>query len=158
MRADHEINHQNPTWQEGATATLSIPWMEDGETFLERIWARALINGEYQVCSIPFFCYSLGIGDIVEANERGFVTAVLQRSGRGVLRVWSKREAWELRSNDLEALSNLGVLIEQNSPHLLALDVATQEIADRVIEFLEPLEAAGDLEYEVGWLPWLAND
>lgn len=110
---------------------------------------------KFQVCCIPFFRYSLSLGDIVLADEGNSVTEVVERSGRGVLRVWSAAGAWEERGPDISVLSEAGALIEQNSPHLISLDVATQEIADRVIAYLEPLEAKDDLEYEVGWLPWL---
>lgn len=114
-----------------------------------------MAENRYVVCCIPLFCYRLALGDVVSTDEEHVLNEVVESSGRGVLRVLSEGAPWTERQGVLDRLTELGALIEPGADILIALDVATQEIAERVIEFLEPLEAAGDLEYEIGWLPWL---
>ncbi len=99
-----------------------------GECEWEQLWAKKLSINSFKICCIPFFCYGLALGDIVEtasdtACGRDYmVTSVVEKSGNFTLRIMFSREcAEDLRLGIIKELRLSGCILEWYSEYLLGV-------------------------------------
>lgn len=151
------VVHPKPAWRDRANFIIMGKFDSGGSPSgpsMEQLWARQVDNFQFAICCIPFFLYDLALDDIVTTEMLGedqyVIDSVVQRSGRFVFRVWLSE------STDAEELSSLltqvGCLIERPSDvsRLLAIDAATEEMAQRVADILQEREDSGQIHYETG--------
>ena len=102
-----------------------------------------------RLSSIPFFAYDLALGDVVETTERFELARVLEPSGRYVFRVWLGDSSL---SGDAVAneLVEIGAVVEWSSANLLAIDASSEDLAQRIADYLHERERQGQLTYETG--------
>lgn len=151
------VVHSKPVWRDRANFIIMGKIDSGGSPSgpsIEQLWAPQVDNFQFAICCIPFFLYDLALDDIVttgmSGEEQYVIDSVVQRSGRFVFRVWLSE------STDAEELSSLltqaGCLIEMPSEvsRLLAIDAATEEMAQRVADILQEREDSGQIHYETG--------
>lgn len=149
--------HPKPVWRDRANFIIMGRIDSGGPVSgpsTEQLWARQVDDFQFEICCIPFFLYNLALGDIVATGTLGedqyLIDSVMKESGRFVFRVWLGE------STDPDELSNLlaqaGCLLERqtDTSRLLAIDAATEEIAQRVADILQNRENSGQIHYETG--------
>jgi hypothetical protein len=147
--ADVEAIHLDPAWRDQADFIIGARVDGDDLTDSEQLWARQLGDQTFEICCIPFFTYGLALGDVVETGADYTVKRVLKASGHHTYRVWfgeSRRD----RESVAEDLAALGALLEWSSAHLLAVDAANTEVAERIIAYLGEAAKHRRLEFEAG--------
>jgi hypothetical protein len=148
--------HRDPVWRDRADFAFDAKLPdEDSARRFEQLWARELGDGEFEICCIPFFVYDLALADRVvavsDASGRYFLDRVVYRSGRYVFRVWFGGSDTSL-DRYVRDLEGLGALMEWGSPELLAVDARDEVMAQRVADYLQGRENAGELAFETGRL------
>jgi len=138
-----------PVWRNSANFIIAAELPAGLAAGTEQLWARHLDGNRYQVCCIPFFIYDLALGDLVETDSEHVVKRVLEKSGRLVFRVWFS-PAHQSSPDIVEALEQLGSLLEWSSRGLLAVDAANEVQGQRISGFLATQERMGRLTYETG--------
>lgn len=151
------IVHPNPAWGDSANFIIRgrIDTGDSGSgPSIEQLWARQIDEFQFVVCCIPFFVYNLALGDVVTTGTFGedkyVIDSVVEKSGRFVFR------AWLSQLSDVDELSGLltneGCLVERpsDSSRLLALDAATEQMAQRIADILQELEDSDRIHYETG--------
>jgi hypothetical protein len=142
------VSHMFPIWRREADYLLHAHVDDESGPIIEQLWAKELSNNRFKICCIPSFTFELALGDIVEARE-GIITRVVEPSGRFVYRIWSD-DGWDGKFEILLKIEQLGGLMEPCSPHLTAIDAATEQIAEALVEYLAEQEDAGLLTYASG--------
>lgn len=149
--------HANPIWRERANFIIGAKCSEDASTVREweQLWSRRISGKRFEICCIPFFVYSLALGDEVEvAPEWGLpymVQRVVKHAGHYTFRVWFEDTAPPNTREEVSAeVTRLGCLVEWSSDNLLAVDASSQEQAQLVADILESREKRGHLVYETG--------
>ena len=120
--------HLRPVWAAEADflimAVLPDPPLEGK---WEQLWTQRVSEDEFRVCCIPFFIYGIALGDVVRTtpqNGKKFVIEqVTQRSGRGVLRFWTKHARPEHIARLHAVINQSCYLAESYGEHLLAIDL-----------------------------------
>ena len=136
--------HENPVWRDGANYVNLVAEADGG---VEQVWSRALRDGTFELCCIPFFLYDFSLSDIFTVNESLELT-VLKRNGRFTYRVWIP-ESSDSGDLVLSFMQDHGLLFETYG-RLIAIDAPGYKQAAELVEFLTSLEARGVLEYESG--------
>src|SRR5262245_53635369 len=94
------IVHATPALRERGDTTLPIHLGHGhppASGRFEVLWCRKLADSRYELCCVPFFVYSLALGDVIEVEARdgeqgGYdITRVIERSGHATLRAWFGR-------------------------------------------------------------------
>lgn len=126
--ASEIATHDAPAWQERANFIIFADLSSAGMPGRwEQLWARQLGEAEFELCCIPYFTYSLALGDRVRTQPSGgrryVVAEVHARSGRRVLRLWLKEAQARGKECVLRYLESSSPLHEWSSDNLLAIDV-----------------------------------
>jgi hypothetical protein len=124
----------------------------------EQLWAKKLGSNRFEICCIPFFCYGLSLGDIVETwtdidcGGDYMIRSVVTKSGNFTLRVLFARGCPEdLRLRIISELRLGGCVLEWYSEHLLGISVHSEEVLARTRDALDTWQVQGVIEYETGW-------
>jgi hypothetical protein len=143
------IGHTHPVWKhkaDGFIYALSEP--VDEQPYLEQLPVQWLSSKHAQVCAIPFDCYGIELGDVVEVESIRFLPvarAVAIRSGYKVYRVLLT----ELNLSEQDALQaflrSQNCLTEQRGA-LLAIAVRPTADVAAVRDYLDSLEARAQAE------------
>ena len=154
---DSEIaTHGNPTWRDRSDFIIFADIAREGLPLrLEQLWARQVTLGRFEICCIPFFAYDIALGDEVETEARGgrryVVRRVVKRSGRYTFRAWfGDSSSPHARDELIQELLAFGCELEWSSLNLLAIDAATDDLAQAVADKLDERERNGNLVYETG--------
>ena len=149
---DYEARHNEPVWRQRANFIIAADISANPEKReWEQLWARLVDGDRFEICCIPFFVYDLALGDQVEVDENHVLRRVVQPSGHYTFRVWfgeSKDPAG--RDRVIEVLRSKGCEYEWSSENLLAIDAATQSIAQETADVLAELQTEGRLTFETG--------
>jgi hypothetical protein len=116
----------------------------------EAMWAIKRDTG-YEIDNIPFYVQELALGDVISAQPDAggalWYSELIQPSGHSTLHLWfaHEKDVAPVR----ETLRQLGCASEVSDlPRLVAVDVPPEVPYERVKEFLERCEGAGQLEYQ----------
>ena len=115
----------------------------------ERLWARPLEDGSFELDNIPFFVRGISVGDVVAARpgEGEFVfSELVLESGNSTLRVIVFDEAHVEKVR--RQLQELGCATELNVSKMLGVDVPPQVDLQAVRTWLMEMQSAGALEFE----------
>ena len=157
--ADQVYVHLQPALRERAnfiigmrcgTATNQCEW--------EQLWAKKIGANRFEICCIPFVCYGLSLGDIVETSadidcgREYMVSGVVTTSGNFTLRVFFLREcAEDMRLRIISELRFGGCVLEWYSEHLLGVSVHSEELLARTRDAMDVWRQQGVIVYETGW-------
>jgi len=149
--------HDSPVWRDRANYILQADLGAHGlPGRFEQLWSRDLGEGRFEICCLPFFTYGYALGDVVrlEPSTGPFETVlgpIVTRSERALLRVAFRGQADQ--HEDLHAS-----LAASDRPHewrgggLVAIDI-DGSVPDVIWQTVEPLRAAGAVEWEWGRPP-----
>lgn len=150
------VVHMSPVWRARANFVIRAD-IEEGDLprRVEQLWARQLGAIHFEICCIPFFVYDLALGDEVETGAEGERRYVIERvvkpSGRYTFRAWfGDTSRPQARDEVIAELRALGSELEWYSNNLLAVDAASEELAQLAADLLYKREQSGDLVYETG--------
>ncbi|HTI76043.1 MAG TPA: DUF4265 domain-containing protein [Mycobacterium sp.] len=152
-QADVYIQHAAPIWRDRMNFVFDAA-LPDATNELEQLVGRQVADTEFELCCIPFFLYNVSLGDIVATNEDYLFERVVRPSGRFTFRVWfgkdsgAKNAPKDRVAAELEL--ELGALLEWHGSSLLAVDAENGEVAQKVADYLQARETAGELTYETG--------
>ncbi|KFA94690.1 DUF4265 domain-containing protein [Archangium violaceum] len=115
----------------------------------ERLWARPLEDGLFELDNIPFFVRGISVGDVVAARPgEGEVvfSELVRESGNSTLRVivFDETHVEKVRRQFQE----LGCSTELNVSKMLGVDVPPQVDLQAVRTWLMEMQSAGALEFE----------
>jgi hypothetical protein len=120
----------------------------------ERVYAKTLANGNYEIDNIPFFIYGISCGDEISAqlvdDQLAFEQLVV-RSGNSTFRLISKRK--EDSPKIREIVRELGCPSEMNARlNLIAVEVPSSVSIQPFIDYIVTAKAHEELDYEEGAL------
>ncbi|WNG46390.1 DUF4265 domain-containing protein [Archangium minus] len=115
----------------------------------ERLWARPLGEGLFEIDNIPFFVRGISVGDVVAAQQgKGEVvfSELVRASGNSTLRiiVFDESHVEEVRRQ----IQALGCSTELNVSKMLGVDVPPRIDLQAVREWLMEKQSSGTLEFE----------
>jgi hypothetical protein len=116
----------------------------------ERLWARRLDDGSFEIDNIPFFVRGISAGDVVAAQQENgeevVFSELLSASGSSTLRiiVFDESHVADVRRR----LQELGCSTELNVSKMLAVDVPAQVDLQAVRSWLMEQQSSGALEFE----------
>lgn len=115
----------------------------------ESLWAKK-VGDDYVIDNIPFFCYGISWGDIIEAksiDEELHFISHLKSSGHQTIRIIPAKR--DIVSDITRELKELGCDTEYDDHHrLIAVDVPPSSSFKTVLAYLNQAESDGILEYE----------
>ncbi|MFF4535538.1 DUF4265 domain-containing protein [Streptomyces aureus] len=111
----------------------------DLEKSIEQLWLSKA-EGGYEVCCIPFWAYGLALGDVVAVSDNGYISGIVRKSGRRVLRVLflEPRPSMDSRVPLRSVLESAGLLSEWNGDRHVAIDVPDESAMRQVYDVLNP--------------------
>lgn len=130
---------------------------ESGGIARERLWAKALGDGTYELENSPFHVYGVSYKDVVSAlldnDDQLISTGVVRRGGHSTYRV--KLPIGKGDGYFLEFWPRLGQMgctyeVAAGRRRLYAIDIPPGISVHAVYSILESLEAAGVWEFEEG--------
>jgi len=115
----------------------------------ERLWARRLEQGLFELDNIPFFVRDISAGDVVSAREGDgevVFSGVVRESGNSTLRVivFDATQVEEIRRQ----LQSFGCSTELNVSKMLGVDVPAPIDLQAVRTWLMEQQSSGVLEFE----------
>ena len=115
----------------------------------ERLWARPLGEGLFEIDNIPFFVRDISVGDVVAAQQgdgEAVFSALVRVSGNSTLRVivFDATHVEEIRRR----LHEFGCSTELNVSKMLGVDVPAQVDLHAVRTWLMEEQSSGTLEFE----------
>jgi hypothetical protein len=122
----------------------------------ERVWAKPLGSGEYEVRNSPWYAKGISFRDVVFCSglseaDLPIVREVVRRSGHLTYRVFFPETTPAAdRRAALDAINAVGGSWEQGLGQLYSIDVAPDLDAVRVVDLLAVLEDQGTLSWESG--------
>jgi hypothetical protein len=149
---DYEATHQEPAWRDRANFIVAADISDSPERKKwEQLWARQIAENRFEICCIPFFAYDLALGDEVETTEDYVIQKLVRPSGHYTFRAWfGNSPDADCRDKVVTSLLNLGCELEWSSQNLLAIDAATQDVAQAAADQLSAFEQDHQIEYETG--------
>lgn len=116
----------------------------------ERLWARRLDDGSFELDNIPFFVREISAGDVVTAQQENgeevVFSELVRASGSSTLRIIVFDES---RVEDVRRrLQEVGCSTELNVSKMLAVDVPPQVDLQAVRTWLLEEQSSGTLEFE----------
>ena len=148
----------SPQSDEGWTL-ITFPLQPDDHGYLrqatERMWARRLYDGMFELGNIPIYAFDVSLGDVIATRAEGddvVFDHVAQHGGHATLRV-GMRLAVE-GSALLGPLRGLGCTVNRTRlPDLFTIDVPPEADYVRIVAALEQKVEDGWWEFEEGAVP-----
>lgn len=113
----------------------------------EQLWAQRINEHEFRICCIPFFTFGVALGDIVHTAPQGgkqyVIDHVAHRSGRGVLRFWTKNATPASVARVQAVLARENQLSEIYGEHLLVIDFDSGQTDPEIDALLAEASALG---------------
>ena len=135
---------------------FNIEHNEDGypPDSCERLWAKPLVNGNYEIDNIPFFVYDISAGDEVSAQmidgELTFGVRVV-KSTNSTFRLIAKQNDNSSKIRDI--IQGFDCRSEFNARvNLIAVEVPGSVSIKPFIDYIVAARARGELDYEEGAL------
>lgn len=133
------------------------PWLDEANDFVfvplegegyETIPVKALGDGTFRVCCVPFFVYDLNQGDVVTKNTADILLEIRSKSGNCDFRFRSEEGQDTIRAI-VDVLEGAGTTVEfEPWGRLVCVSVPPAVDASRISGYLQSLEEAGTLRYE----------
>jgi hypothetical protein len=131
----------------------------DGESEnTERLWAKPLGAGRYEIRSTPWFVYGINWGDVVlcaelATDEVPRVLEVIDESGHKTVRVIfnAERTTPDAQQRILATLNDMHAFYERYNDRLVAVDVEPEADYAAVFEFLARCHSDDLLIFEEAW-------
>lgn len=133
------------------------PWLDEANDFVfvplegegyETIPVKALGDGTFRVCCVPFFVYDLNQGDLVAKDAADILLEVRSKSGNCDFRFRSEEGQDTIRAI-VDVLEGAGTTVEfEPWGRLVCVSVPPAVDASRISGYLQSLEEAGTLRYE----------
>lgn len=148
--------HSFPIWRDRADFLIHAE-VPDVENTWEQLWCRRVTDVTFEICCVPFFIYDVSLGDIVECTvseaadgtySEATLQSVVTRSGRGVVRVYSRQP--DVLMSTLQEVQSLPAVVEWSTPRFAAISCEDKETVSTLTGWLADLEVRGLLEYETG--------
>ena len=136
---------------------IIVPIGDENPAHPERLWARSLGGGLYELMNVPLGPYGLNFGDIVRCRENGGAVPVVEEvvtpSGHRTLRVFFNKTvlASQQRLEILAHLRQLGAQGEGAGGDSVALNVDSGADYAAVLAYLEAHEVDDRLFFEEAW-------
>ena len=148
---------------EGGTPLVKVivEYLDDGVEKSERLWAKPVGDGLYEIRSTPWFVFGINWGDTVRcaelaADEVPRVLSVDCTSGHRTLRVIfspvSRREDGR-QEQILARLNAMSAYYERYNDRMVAVDVEPPADYDAVFDFLARCTDEQRLIFEEAWEP-----
>lgn len=116
----------------------------------ERLWAKELPDGSYEIDNLPFYVREISLGDRVSAVRREgelHFERLLLPSRNSTIRVLVKHP--EQVEPTRQELRQMGVESEVSDlPRMFAALLPPEGDAQKVLQFLDERAAAGELSFE----------
>jgi hypothetical protein len=116
----------------------------------ERLWAKKVAEGTYQLDNIPMFVRDISLGDVVsaEATDAGLVyRATLERSSSSTIRVLVHQE--EAMTDLLHEVTKCGCGYELDEPSgMVAINVPVESNLLALLRYLNDASREGALNYD----------
>jgi hypothetical protein len=124
---------------------------DENEIIKESLWASDLGNNQYRIDNIPFYAFSVAIGDIFSAEENdGFLCAkdLILPSGNSTVRILFE-DANIIQDIREQLATNYGCLSElSNLPNLIAVDIPFDKDYKIIRNFLQKGEDLEKWQYQ----------
>jgi hypothetical protein len=128
---------------------------DENEIIKETVWAFVLGNNEYRIDSIPFYAYSVALGDIFSAEEEdGFLLAknLVSPSGNSTIRLLFNNTAI-IQATRAILEQNYGCESEiSNVTNLISVNIPFDKNYKNISIFLQDGENLEKWQYEEGCL------
>jgi hypothetical protein len=145
------IQHLNPIWAEKANFVIMAN-LDDSNNEIEKeqLWAQQISANKFEICCIPFFVYSLSLGDEVETDENFVISKITKASGQYTFRIWAENTPKEVRLTITNYLTENNYLYEWYSENLFSISAKEKISAQSLLDYLAEQERNGYLVYETG--------
>lgn len=114
----------------------------------EQVWLKSLGNSQYEMCCIPFVAYGIALGDTVRLGDDGFVSGILRRSGRRVLRFLLAKESERDFSVVVDVLREERLQFEGRGGRQVAVDLPDSELPLQLTKVMGQYVDAGRAFWE----------
>lgn len=137
-----------------------VEYLDGDAPRTERLWAKPVGGGLYEIRNSPWFAYRINWGDIVRAvevarDEVPRVIEVVERSGHRTLRVLFQGELQDdPRGQDaiIEAINRYNTTVERFNRLLVALDAEPEADYEALFAYLAERTTDGSLIFEQAWV------
>jgi hypothetical protein len=152
MSEQDYVVHSTPARPDRSNFIIRASIEEDNSPRrFEQLWAHQLDETRFEICCIPFFVYDLALGDEVETDtDQHTIQRVVKRSGGSTFRVWFGDSSIRVAHDAVTELRTSGAELEWYSEHLLAINAADEQRAQKIADFLHEQEELDRLTYETG--------
>jgi hypothetical protein len=116
----------------------------------EQLWARRVVERDFELSCIPFVTYGLALGNVVRTGQGYLVEERIQQSGRAVFRASFSRQGHAVAERVTQQLIERDAQVEWFAATYVTVDARDPEHAKGVEAFLQEQQALGNLEYEAG--------
>jgi hypothetical protein len=122
----------------------------------ERVWAKPLGDGLYEVRNYPWYAYDISWGDVVRCEgmspaDLPIVAEVVQSQGHLTVRIYFEEIGGTDRERILDEIVRRGATYENADDMMYALDLEPNVDPQRLLDYLAVEEEAGHLAWESGW-------
>jgi hypothetical protein len=122
----------------------------------ERVWAKPLEDGIYEIRNTPWYAYDLNWGDVVRCDgmssaDLPTVAQVIRPGGHRTLRLFFEDVGEADREQILREINRLGATYENGDDVLYGLDAEPGRSLEALLDYLAIQEEAGLLTWETGW-------
>lgn len=128
---------------------------EEGEIIKETLWAIDLGNSQYCIDNIPFYAYSVALGDIFSAYLKDdflYTQDLIEESGNSTIRILFEEVATVQSTRD-NLLAQFGCISEvSNLNNLVAINIPYDKNYGIIKDFLQRGEELGKWQYQEGCL------
>jgi hypothetical protein len=125
-------------------------------TGAERLWAKPVGDGLYEVRNTPWYAYDLNWGDTVRCeglSEAGLpiVSELVVPGGHRTLRLFFEKAPPDERERVLGELNTLGAMYENADDTLYSVDLEPDVAVEPVLDLLAREAEQAGLSWETGW-------
>jgi hypothetical protein len=121
---------------------------------VESLWAIPREDG-FELDNIPFYARGVALGDVVKvekAEDGGLeFTEVVRRGGHSCYRIWLLKKRPDDPQFTFEELKDLGLRVEMDLNHVMAIDVPPNVSLESVDGFLGRGKDTGRWELQDGY-------
>lgn len=122
----------------------------------ERLWAKPLDDGLYEIRNTPWYAYDVSWGDVVRCEgmfpaDLPIVAEVVRSAGHLTVRIFFDEVEAAERERILEEINRKGATYENAGGTRCALDVEPTVNPEALLDYLAVHEEAGHLAWDSGW-------
>jgi len=122
----------------------------------ERVWAKPLGDGRYEIRNTPWYAYDISWGDVVRCEgmspaDLPIVAEVVRSHGHLTARIFFEEIEGAKRERILDEINKRGATYENADDTMYALDLEPNVNSQSLLDYLAVEEEAGHLVWESGW-------